>query len=111
MVGRAGRVFFAPGIGFEEVDPNGAEFLRQFEQRIEGFYLAPAVDCIGSDHAFAAGTLLVSCVDALARFKYGIAATVHYRFTNFASNELVSFGGGLSERFYDEFRNGLVHEA
>jgi hypothetical protein len=111
MVGRGGRLFFAPGIGFDQVDPSDAAFPGQFEHRIESLYLTPAQDCVRNDHAFAAGAVLVSCTDALARFKYGRRATVHDRFTDFASTELRSFGGQLSERFYDEFRNGLVHEA
>jgi hypothetical protein len=60
MVVRGGRLFFAPGIGFDEVDPQGVAFPPQFERRIEGLYLIPVDDCIGRDHAFAAGTLLVS---------------------------------------------------
>jgi hypothetical protein len=110
MVGQGGRLFFAPGIGFDEVDPNAAGFPDLFELRVEGFYLIPADDCIAKGHAFAAGLLLVSCIDALARLKYGTALSVHGRFTRFALNDLASFAGGLSERFYDECRNGLVHE-
>lgn len=61
-------------------------------------------------HAFAAGVLLVSCIDALARLRFG--GSVGHRFRQFARDELSSFASdGLAARFYDEFRNGLVHEA
>lgn len=54
--------------------------------------------------------LLVSCIDALARLRFGDG--VGERFRKFVREELSSFQGEeLAGRFYDEFRNGLVHEA
>lgn len=103
-------LYFAPNIRFRDVDLHGAGLPAQYAQRIEGFYIAPAADCASRDQAFASGVLLVSCIDALARARYGINA-VGERFKRFAEKELPSFRtAGLAERFYDEFRNGLVHE-
>lgn len=103
-------LFFAPGVKFDEVDLNGTGLTRQFERRIIGFYLEPADRCASEGFPFAAGVILVSCIDALARFRFGGA--VGTRFKAFLANELASFShGDLSTRFYDEFRNGLVHEA
>lgn len=103
-------LYFAPKIKFSQVDWNGRKLANQFKARIEGFYLEPARKCAESEYAFAAGTLLVSCVDALARLRFG--GNVKTRFTKFARKELQSFSrDNLAERFYEEFRNGLVHKA
>ena len=103
-------LFFAPGIKFSEVNLNAAEFPGLFGRRISGFYLDPADLCARDGLDFASGALLVSCIDALARFRFG--GDVGARFRKFLLHELGSFAGGdFTERFYDEFRNGLVHEA
>jgi len=102
---------FAPDIPFNGVDWNGNKLPEQFYCRIEGFYLEPAVLCVQNGHAFAAGLLLVSCIDALARLKYR-SNDVGKRFKWFLARELKSFGNqNVAQRFYDEVRNGLVHEA
>ena len=60
-------------------------------------------------HTFAAGVLLVTCIDSLARLRFG--GEVGRRFKKFARQELPSFSETrTAERFYEEFRNGLVHE-
>ena len=55
--------------------------------------------------------MLVSCIDALARLKYR-SNDVGRRFKRILTKELKSFGdSNIAQRFYDEVRNGLVHEA
>lgn len=103
-------LFFAPGLRFDQVDLDGSELPEQFRQRIEGLYIRPAEECAGGGHAFAAGVLLVSCIDALAKLRFGNG--VGERFRRFAREELKSFASDdHAQRFYEEFRNGLVHEA
>lgn len=103
-------LFFAPGIRFEHADLSGTDLPRQFECRIAGFYLDPADRCAENGFPFAAGVILVTCIDALARMRYG--GGVGMRFKKFITNELPSFAqGNRADRFYDDFRNGLVHEA
>lgn len=103
-------LYFAPGVRFDEVDLRGPGLPEYFRRRISGFYIEPARHCAELGFAFAAGVLLVSCVDALARLRFG--GEVGSRFKRFAIEETNSFStGALAERFYDEFRNGLVHEA
>lgn len=103
-------LFFAPGIRFDELDLTGAKLPEQLQQRIGGYYVEPSRECCKNGHAFAAGVLLVSCIDATARLRYG--GGVGERFRRFAAEELASFSApGLDARFYDEYRNGLVHEA
>jgi hypothetical protein len=111
MVGSGGRLYFAPGIGWDEVDPNGPYLPGQFKQRIHGFYISPASCCIDADatFAFAGGTLVVSCIDALARLQFP-ALGVGARFKTFVDTQLPSFAPVAAPLYYD-FRNGLVHEA
>jgi len=103
-------LYFAPGIRFDQVDLNGTDLPQQFDCRIVGFYLEPADRCAQHGFAFAAGVVIVSCIDALARVRFG--GKVGTRFKKFVRNELPSFApGNFADRFYDDFRNGLVHEA
>lgn len=103
-------LYFAPSLRFDDVDLTGPRLPEQFEQRMTGFYIAPAEECARSNHAFAAGVLLMSAIDALARLRFG--DRVGARFRKFVRRELLSFKSDrLAHRLYDEFRNGLVHEA
>src|SRR5882672_10174553 len=103
-------LYFAPGILFDEVDLGGQQLPEQFRARIEGFYLQPADLCADKDAAFAAGVLVLACIDALARVQIG--GGVGERFKKFAADELPSFkSGDRAARLYHDFRNGLIHEA
>jgi hypothetical protein len=103
-------LYFAPGVTFDQLDLGGENLPDQFESRIRGFYIAPAVDCANAGYWFAAGVLLLSCIDALARFKTG-SQIVGDRFKSFARQELKSFAEeNRADRLYYAFRNGLVHE-
>ena len=105
-----GILHFSPDIPFSRVDWGGDRLPEQFCRRIVGFYLEPAAICAQNGHAFAAGLLLVSCIDALARLKYR-NNDVGKRFKRLL-RELKSFNdANIAQRFYDEIRNGLVHEA
>ena len=109
-------LFFAPDIRFSDVDLKNVRFAEQFRARIEGFYLAPARVCIERHYAFAAGLLLVSTIDFMAGLHHSPEAladrSVGADFRRFARRELPSFDADdLSQRLYDEFRNGLTHEA
>ena len=102
-------VYFAPGLRFDQVDVEGPGLRLQYRQRMLGLYIEPAEGCAERGEAFAAGVLLVSCVDAFARLRFG--GSVGQRFRRFVRGELESFSElRLAQRLYDEFRNGLVHE-
>lgn len=104
-------LYFAPGLRFDEVDFDGPGLPSQLEARMVGFYLEPADCCIKMEFAFAAGVLLTTCIDSLSRAQTG-SPDVKRRFTSFCRSHLQSFAReAIAERFYDEFRNGLVHEA
>jgi hypothetical protein len=105
----ADLVYFAPGIRFEDVDLSSDELPNQFKSRMLGFYVDPAEECAGRGHAFAAGVILVCCIDALARLQY--AGEVGKRIRKYLSENIQSFSvPHLSSRFYHDIRNGLVHE-
>ena len=104
-------LYFAPGIRFRDVDMKGTGLADQYRDRIIGLYVEPAEACAARGQAFAAGVLLVSCVDARARVRFS-DPRVGDRIKRFARTELKSFpNDGLAARFYEDFRNGLVHEA
>jgi hypothetical protein len=104
------QLYFAPGIPFGQVDFSGETLPEQIAARVRGFYLEPALLCIQERHGFAAGVLLLSCVDALARWRTG-SKKVGKRFKKFARRALASFADENSaERLYATFRNGLIHE-
>jgi hypothetical protein len=109
-------LFFAPGVRFGDVDLSGPDLAEQYRVRINGFYLVPAQLCVERGYAFAAGLLLVSTIDFMAGLHHsaedladrGVGAD----FRRFARHKLQSFrSGDLAQRLYDEFRNGLAHEA
>jgi len=104
-------VYFAPGLLFSDVHLAGPEMPIQLGRRIRGFYLEPAARSCDRGDAFAAGLIAVSCIDAIARLMFE-AARVGERFERFAREKIKMFAADdLAHRFYEDFRNGLVHEA
>ncbi len=104
-------LYFAPGIRFSELDLNGPGLVDQFECRIRGFYLEPAKHLAEQGYAFASGLLLVSCVDALARVVSPRSGS-RARFKRYVQTKIPSFADRQrANRLWDDFRNGLVHEA
>jgi hypothetical protein len=106
-------LYFAPGIRFSELYIEGSDLPDQFKRRVDGFYIEPAKKCAESGCAFAAGTLLVTCIDALARLRFPEISDHKRgrRFNRFAQKHLPSFSTHyIARRFHDEFRNGLVHQ-
>ena len=105
------HLYFAPGIKFSNIDTTGTTIAEQVCSRIQGFYLQPVHLLIEGGHAFAAGVMLVVAIDALARLETG-NARVGDRFRYWCTAHLPSCTDTtISKRFYEAFRNGLVHEA
>jgi hypothetical protein len=107
----AEELYFAPNIRFQQLDLTGAKLPDQFEARIRGFYLDPAISLAKKGHAFPSGVLLVVTIDAIAR----ICSTkkgVRERIIDWCERNLPSLSTQDVRRcFYEDFRNGLVHEA
>ena len=109
------KLYFAPGITFSDLDlKSGEKLALHYKDRIRGFYIEPAVRSSDAKDAFAAGLILVSAIDAIAWIKYAPRTAdrqVGKEFKKFVSAELASFTDPkIAERFYQDFRNGLVHE-
>ena len=104
------HLFFAPGITFANVDTTGTTLAQQVGERIRGFYLRPVRSLVEGGHAFASGVMLVVAIDALARLETG-SEKVGERFRDWCTAYLPSCTDPISKRFYEAFRNGLVHEA
>lgn len=104
------HLYFAPGITFSNVDTSGIALAQQISSRFQGFYLKPVRLLVEGDHAFASGVLLVAAIDALARLETG-NHKVGERFQSWCTAHLPSCKDTITNRFYELFRNGLVHEA
>jgi len=113
------RLFFAPGIEFKELKWEDIDSLTYaFSQRIEGFYLEPTRILLDSGQAFGSGVLCATIIDFLAAFSENTTANVGQRYERWLKQNMGEFNQpnpddkstSLAKRFYDEFRNGLVHE-
>jgi hypothetical protein len=83
---------------------------EQWIARIEGYYLVPARAAASSGAGFAAGVLVVSSIDAIARVVVRYKR-VGKRFKCFVQQNLAHFSSDeAADVLYEEFRNGLVHE-
>lgn len=113
------QLYFAPYYTFLDLakatDP--FEIVNAYRDRINGFYLEPAKIIIESkeeDGAFAAGLICFTAIDAIAK-TVTRKSNSHERLVEWVQKNLEGFRQHLSERevdnIYDEFRNGLVHEA
>lgn len=104
------KLYFAPGITFSQLDLSGEKLPSQLNKRINFFFLEPAGLLLKKDFSFAAGVLLVSCIDFLAKICYPNEG-VGIRIQKWCPKHLPSISSDISELFSDHFRNGLVHEA
>jgi hypothetical protein len=111
-------VYFSPGYRFIDLDWDSRQNLvSAFRDRVERFYLTPARELNDAGHAFASGVLCVATIDFLARVETGeervrqrIVKWLGTRISAFADPDPHNQQRTLARRFYDEFRNGLVHE-
>lgn len=104
-------LYFSPKHKFINLDWNDKEKLTDaFKDRVGGFYLHPAKILNERQYAFAVGTLCTTIIDFLARIEFGLDKTGE-RIKKWLLKYIPEcFNDNLAERFYREFRNGLVHE-
>ncbi len=110
-------LYFSPKHKFIDLDLEDKEkLIDAFEERVKGYYLIPAEEIVGK-HVFASGVLCVSTMDYLAKLESG-SEKVKERFVTWTKNNIEGLNKAdpdnvsstLAYRFYNEFRNGLVHE-
>lgn len=105
----AEELYFAPSVRFADLDWTG-RLPTQFQQRILGFYLNPAVALAEARHVFASGILAVCAIDALSLSVTGSKSNA--RITGFCRKYIPELAAEHdAEMFCEHFRNGLVHEA
>jgi hypothetical protein len=111
-------LYFSPKYKFIDLKWDDKDnLLKAFQDRVEGFYIEPTRKLNEEKKAFAAGVLCVATIDSLARIETGLDK-VGDRFEYWVKNNIEQFNRPnpdkpsqtLAYRFYDEFRNGLVHE-
>ena len=106
-------LYYAPNITFNAIllyKP--AEIIDAFEKRITDYYLNPADMLNKNMMAFGAGDLIFDAIDAIAKYELH-GGSVGKRFKEWI-NKLPDFKKltwAELERVYDEFRNGVTHEA
>ncbi len=129
------KIYFAPGIKFIDLswdDPK--ELLKPFEQRVRGYFLDQAYHFISewnrqvqidgikkeklSGLAFGCGVICTTTIDFLAAVEFYPSNNVGDRYKKWLNKhipilkqlDLQNNSQTISARFYDEYRNGLVHE-
>jgi len=112
------ELFFSPKIKFIDLKwDNKENLIEAFEDRVTGYYLKPAGILEDNAFAFARGVICVSAIDFISRIETGIGK-VRKRFEPWLKDNIQEFDSQdpdntlqtLALRFYEEFRNGLVHE-
>ncbi len=114
-------VHFSPNFKVVDVDlSNADEIIEAFNDRFQHYYFEPARLLNESDnndkYAFAAGTILMTTIDAITKLFW--QGQVGERFRRFAFDlpGLIRNGrddeykSRFAHKFYDNFRNGLIHE-
>ena len=114
---KGNKIYFAPDYTFGQLlkTSEPSKIIEAYAERINGFYL-DVIDAIikedKENNAFVAGMVCFAAIDAIARTVTG-SNRVGERFKLWIKN-LSSFKTlqpDILERVYDEYRNGLIHEA
>ncbi|GBD98831.1 hypothetical protein BMS3Abin07_00858 [bacterium BMS3Abin07] len=111
-------LYFSPKYTFSALQWDNKDCLiAAFRDRVEGFYLNPAEELNHRKYTFASGVMCVTTIDFLARIETCMN-NARNRNEKWLKDNIEEFKGrdpskhsqSLASRFYDEFRNGLVHE-
>ncbi len=106
-------LYYAPNVRLELlVTYPPDKVIDAFESRIENYYLDAANTLNEKGMAFGAGDLIFDAVDAIARYEID-NGRVGKRFKEWISRlpDFKKLNWEELERVYDEFRNGVTHEA
>ena len=114
------KLHFSPNYKFSDLKWDDKKNLtKAFKDRVERFYIEPTKKLNGDWDVFALGVMCVTTIDFLARIKTGLLDNVGKRFEDWLRSNIKEFDSRpdpdnpsqtLAYRFYDEFRNGPVHE-
>lgn len=108
-------VHFSPNVKVTDIDLDDPEsIIVAFDDRIRHYYFEPArilTKNANPNLAFASGTITITAIEAITNMFW--AGGVGQRFRTFVSRFPDLHDGTrsvFSTKFYDDFRNGLVHE-
>lgn len=108
-------LYFSPKYKYSELDwDNKENLIEAFIDRVEGYYIQPTELLNEDKKGFATGVLCITTIDFLAKFLY----TGANRMIKWLKKNIKAFNKldpnltsrTLADRFYDEFRNRLIHE-
>lgn len=111
-------IYFSPNYRFLNLRWNDREnLLCAFKDRIYGFYFSPAAQLNQNKHAFASGMICLSLIDLFSKLQNDTSG-VRKRYVPWLETNIKDFNSTnpdnqsetLAKRFYDEFRNCLIHE-
>ena len=95
-------LFFSPKHAFRDLDfTNPDQIALAFQDRVDGFYFAPAERLIGSNDAFAAGLVIFAGVEFLAR-----ASSESEPSAWLADN--LKIDHAVTAKVWEYFRHGLI---
>ena len=105
-------LYFAPNFKLYQLrTASSKQIVGAFEARISDYYFDAAEILNKSKKGFAAGDICFDAIDAIA--KYEVGGSVGYRFKKWISRlpDFKNLTWEQLERVYDDFRNGVTHEA
>ncbi len=109
-------LYFSPKYKYLELNWDEKDkLIEAFRDRVKGFYIQPAEQLNSDEKGFATGVLCITTLDFIAKFFYNNDAN---RMKKLLKNKIEEFSRvdpyftnkTLADRFYEEFRNGLIHE-
>ena len=109
-------LYFSPNYKYSELNWDDKEkMIEAFRDRVKGFYIQPAEQLNKDKKGFATGVLCITTIDFLAKFFYNNDANrmkkwLKKNIKEFKEVDPNHINRTLADRFYDEFRNGLIHE-
>jgi hypothetical protein len=106
-------LYYAPGVKMELLLAfTSQQIIDVYKKRIDGYYLEPADILNREKKPFGAGDLCFDAIDAIARYQLK-SKKVGYRFKKWISRlpDFNRLSWDELERVYDDFRNGVTHEA
>jgi len=109
-------LYFSPNYKFWDLKWDEKEnLIDAFKDRVKGFYIQPAEKLNKDKKGFAAGVLCITTIDFLTKIDY----KERNKIKNWLKDNINDFKKpdpnysgrrSLADRFYNEFRDGLIHE-
>ncbi len=109
------KLHFSPNYTFLDLNLDESQkLIDAFKDRVTGFYICPAELLNRDKRGFATGILCITTIDYLSKFKFnGSKRMIKWlkkyidRFKNLDPN---NSNRTYADRFFNDFRNGLIHE-